>query len=250
MTTRKLNEVRAESVAGDPLPPLAGDHLIFATNDVSATDRWQLGERKRQRHRVKRLRPKTLDGSVRGYVVTVAEEVLSREFEINPFLSGLLVGLAQRLEVTGIRHARVIGNLIHQTTADTWDYRAQIDQMPHRPARRNQRDCVAAKRVPHQQHITVAPLESAAHDIGIGFEARRPIVAGQIHGHDRVTASFKERCQQLPAPRTVPAAMDQSKRRHGVRIEAGIRSTCEKRRRVCFHRQPPAPAAARARISG
>src|SRR5215208_1367461 len=124
MATRKLDEICAESIAGYSLRPLIVDHLIVRTDDVSATDRWHFGERVAQRHRVKRLRPKTLDGGIRRRLVAVGEEVLSGEFEINPYLPRLFVRLTQRLEVTGIRHVGVVGHLVHQAAADLRDHGA------------------------------------------------------------------------------------------------------------------------------
>jgi hypothetical protein len=44
MTARELDEISAESVAGDSFRPLRANKLIVATNHVSATDRGKFGQ--------------------------------------------------------------------------------------------------------------------------------------------------------------------------------------------------------------
>jgi hypothetical protein len=44
MTARELDEIGAESIAGDSFRPLRADKLIVAANHVSATDRGKFGE--------------------------------------------------------------------------------------------------------------------------------------------------------------------------------------------------------------
>ena len=42
----------------------------------------------------------------------------------------------------------------------------------------------------------------------------RPILAREIHGERPVSASFEDRDQPLPAPRSMPCAVDERERRH------------------------------------
>ena len=72
--------------------------------------------------------------------------------------------------------------------------------------------------MPHEHHIVVASVDRSANHIRIGLEARRTVVARQIHRHDVMAFLLQERSKQLPAPGTVPSTVHQGKRRYAVML--------------------------------
>ena len=72
--------------------------------------------------------------------------------------------------------------------------------------------------MPHEHHIVVAPVERRTNHVRVGLEARRTVVARQIHCHDAMAFLFQEWSQRLPAPRAVPRTVHQGKRRHALMV--------------------------------
>src|SRR5882757_7496262 len=80
-----------------------------------------------------------------------------------------------------------------------------------------------------EHDIVVASNERSADHIGIGLEARRGVVARQVHRHHIVAFLLEEWSQQLPAPRTVPSTVHQDKRRHAAIVGTSSLPRCENR---------------------
>ena len=136
MAAWKLDDICAESVASN-LPQAIGVHeLIIAANNRSTTSRRELSQRKRHSGRVSCLRPKAIESSHGGRLVTIGEQERPSKFEIDPCCSILRIKLAQPLHVIRVQH-RLVTPLIDHAPADVRNHGAQVHQMPYWSAGRD-----------------------------------------------------------------------------------------------------------------
>src|SRR6516164_3691599 len=104
MTAWKLDDIGTKSVASNSPRPIGVHELIIAANNRSTTNRRELSQRKRHSGRVSCLRPKAIESSHGGRLVTIGEQERPSKFEIDPCCSTLRIKLTQTLHVIRIQH--------------------------------------------------------------------------------------------------------------------------------------------------
>ena len=145
MTPGKLDEIGAKSVASNSPRPIGADELVIAANHGSTTNRGEFGQWKRHSGRVPCLRPKAIESSLRGRLVTIGAQDRPSKLEIHPCCSGLCIRLTQSLQIDGIQHVRIITPLIEHAAANVWDNGAQVHQLSNWSTSRDQRNSGAGK---------------------------------------------------------------------------------------------------------
>jgi hypothetical protein len=138
MAAGKLDDISANVASNSPLP-LRVEKPIIAANNRSTTDRGVFGQREGRGEWVSCLGPKPIEGGRDGVIVAVGVEEFSRNVDINPLQSQLLIRLAQSLVPVRICHVGLLLTLVIEAASGGWNRGAQINQMSNRSPSRDQR---------------------------------------------------------------------------------------------------------------
>ena len=161
MTPGKLDELSAKPVASNAPRPIGADELVLGADHGSTTDRGKFGQWKRHSGRIPCLWTKAIEGSLRGWFITIGAQHCPSEFEINPCCSGLCIRLTQtpshkqdsacraRHAIDRTRSGQCLGPRRTNTPNDE-----QVDEP--RPTQQRRRP-LNAPRAPHRRRTGRAP---------------------------------------------------------------------------------------------